>query len=186
MPKLRKLACDGADILVFDELIGADLQDKLDDTFVSELRYQHGERDIKGTRQMGFVANFDVADAVEDKFVKTTLRLVDEYFPGERFELRRAYCNSNMYGEMSYPHRDFPAADTRSLTVLWYVHKEWDRRWGGETLFYEGGEPVLCVAPRPWRAVLFRGSIEHKTGVPTRECYLERITFVLKLEAISS
>jgi hypothetical protein len=47
-------------------------------------------------------------------------------------------------------------------------------------MFYDGGEARHTVAPRPGRLVIFDGALVHRVGVPSRECYVPRITVAFK------
>ena len=95
----------------------------------------------------------------------------------------RCYCNLIVFGDMTYPHRDC-APGAQDVTALYYANAHWDRSWGGETMFYDArGDTALAINPRPGRLVLFRGAIEHCTGVPSRACFESRLTIACKFRA---
>lgn len=104
--------------------------------------------------------------------------VLDRLFPDVGAELYRAYCNSTRYGDVAFAHAD---SDRPSLTLLYYANPVWREEWGGETLFYDGrGEPIVAVAPRPGRLVVFRGEMLHRGGVPSRTCYEPRLSVAVK------
>ena len=97
-------------------------------------------------------------------------RRVENFFPGERQGLYRVYVNMTHYGDMEYPHQDREPRE-RNVMLLYYANATWEHHhWGGETLFYEDHDTAVAVLPLPGSIALFRGSIEHTGGVPTRVC----------------
>lgn len=106
--------------------------------------------------------------------------LVDRLFPRQERAPYRAYCNMIVYGDMVFAHRDCEP-DMDDITVLYYANATWQRDWGGETLFFASqGDIATAVSPRPGRFALFHGAIEHRVGVPARECYEPRLTVACK------
>jgi hypothetical protein len=102
--------------------------------------------------------------------------------PGVRYRAYRAYCNHAAYGDMLFTHTD-AMPGSHELTALWFVAREWDLEWGGETLFFNSREDAEFVAsPRPGRLVVFDGSIVHCGRPPSRICFAPRYTFAYKLE----
>jgi SM-20-related protein len=175
----RRHTVDGRELLVLDGVISV-ADARLLGQSLEALPYRKTERDVPGDRMRGFVANFDVARCREHTFVVAIERLIARYLPKERFSLWRMYCNNNVYGDMSRPHRDSPPR-ARDVTALLYASPVWRPEWAGETIFYDkAGDAVACVAPRPARVALFRSAIVHRNGVPSRECYEPRLVVALK------
>ena len=55
------------------------------------------------------------------------------------------------------------------VTMLLYLNDEWERDWGGETLFIDGETDVgLCVRPKPGRVVLMDQDVLHRVSVPSK------------------
>jgi SM-20-related protein len=179
----REYRIDGAEICVIDGLLSARAHLAVARA-LQNMPFRKVEADREGTLMRGFVADFAIDRVEDDPLVRATLAQVAAFFPGEAFTIARTYCNNNVYGDMSYPHRDASPKRPRDVTALYYANERWDKEWGGETIFYDAtGDAVVCVAPQPNRLVLFRGWIEHRNGIPSRECYAPRLSFVLKLKA---
>jgi len=103
---------------------------------------------------------------------------------GSRFRLYRAYTNCNRYGDMLFPHTDCLPGQ-RELTALWFMARDWDPDWGGETLFFnEQQDAEFVVSPRPGRLVIFEGEISHCGRPPNRICYRARYTLAMKFERV--
>lgn len=154
--------------------------------FALRLPYRRQETDRPDTaHQRSFSVTLDPGFLADEPLFARFDAVVAHLFPEERHALYRAYVNCFVYGDMTYPHRDCPA-DRTDVTVLYYINSEWSRDWAGETLFYEeDGEPVLAVLPRPGRIAVFRGAIEHRSGVPSRDCREERLTLAYKLRPVA-
>lgn len=124
------------------------------------------------------------ADASADDHPETA-ELVHELvrltFPDRELELMRVHCNLIVYGDMAFPHRDC-APDRGDATVLVFANEEWDREWGGELTFFDGHDVVASVTPKPGRMACFDGSLEHRVGIPMRECYEPRLTMAWKFK----
>lgn len=157
-------------------------QNELNDfhALVSNLSFTRTERDNSGDQHCIFNAEF-IPEKVESSLRVGVVarKLLQDFCPENEYVLRRSYINMSHYGDMAYPHRDC-ALEGKDMTILYYVNKEWDYRWGGETIFYANHESQNIVMPKPGRFLIFPGYIEHKGAVPTRECVNSRFTFALK------
>jgi SM-20-related protein len=179
----REQLIDGLELFIVDDLITGRQAAALSGAMAT-MPFRKTEIDRRGTRFRGFVTDFPVAEIGGHFLVRTITEEVARFFAGERVTLDRAYCNNNVFGDMSHPHRDSPVARPRDITALFYVNERWDKEWGGETIFYDNqGDSVVCIAPRAGRLALFRSCIEHRNGIPSRECYEPRLTFVMKYRA---
>jgi SM-20-related protein len=90
----------------------------------------------------------------------------------------RVHANLVTYGDTMFPHQD----SDRGVTAIYYANPSWAEAWQGETVFYDGSEPVHTVAPRPGRLAIFDGAIFHRSGVPSRLCREPRITVAFKFD----
>ncbi|TQD48926.1 hypothetical protein FKV25_04500 [Lysobacter aestuarii] len=105
--------------------------------------------------------------------------------PGHGYRPYRAYTNVASYGDMLFTHTDC-LPEQRDLTALWYLCDRWDVEWGGETVFYDANDELMCaVRPRPGRLVVFDGAIKHAGRAPNRICYTPRYTFAIKFERVA-
>lgn len=168
------------EVLALDDVLSEEEGAELD-RLIADMRYQRAEVDRSGTRQRSLVAEFDLATVFRAEFVRKVVAICRLVRDNEALQPYRVYLNNNSYGDMSYVHCDSRPGDA-TITAILYPNRLWDKDWGGETLFYDlVGQSIACVLPRFGRLVVFDGEIEHKGAVPTRECYEERLTFVVKL-----
>ena len=67
-------------------------------------------------------------------------------------------------------------------TVLYYANSEWDKDYGGETLFYDAInlEIVAAIKPIPGRFVVFDSAIPHSARPPQMNCPYKRYTVATK------
>ncbi len=147
---------------------------------VQTLAFVKGEKDFDGDVYPIFSVDFD-----QGKFEAQTLigqksrELMKEIYPDLDYKLFRVYINLSNYGDMEFPHRDC-GLEEKNITVLYYVNKVWDFKWGGETIFYENDESKQCVLPRPGRFLIFAGAVQHIGSIATRICTESRLTLALK------
>lgn len=174
---------DHQELLVFDAALTRK-QIQSHDSFLDTSEYKRSEQDRRTTTEVKtFVLELDPVRMRKDVLFFSATEAIRTHFPGESQKLWRAYCNLNLYGDMSYSHRDCPPGD-RSLTVLFYANACWKQSWAGETMFFnDAGDSVIAVNPKPGRMVVFRGAIEHRTGLVSRECFTGRLTIALKFAA---
>jgi len=181
------LRVDGRELLVIDDFMTGDRLANLATFFdFAPAQRIEGDRTDDATSRLWIIPiRRDVAE--QQPYYRDILTVVGEHFPKETFALNRAYCNAISYGDMLYRHRDNRDVASRDLTALLFVAEQWESDWGGETLFYdEEGEAVFAVSPKPGRLVLFRSTIEHRAGTPSRICPRTRLTLALKLNNVST
>ena len=180
MPLRHRFAIDGREIFVLDDFVqGARLAHLT--TYFDFAPAQRIEADRGDTDASRFwIVPLDRDATEQQPHYRDVVNAAAEHFAGERFALERAYCNVISYGDMLYRHRD--SGDARDVTALLFLCESWDAAWGGETIFFDdAGDAVHAVSPRPGRLVLFRSSIEHRAGSPTRVCNRTRLTLAFKL-----
>ena len=81
----------------------------------------------------------------------------------DRFDTSKIFrCFSNCFrkGDRTNFH-----VDPGGKTYMFYLNKDWKRRWGSHTIFRRNG--MVKVLPKPGRLVVFDASIEHKGTPPT-------------------
>lgn len=112
-------------------------------------------------------------------------KLISKFYPEKDYILFRVAVNLMTKGDMEVPHYDcLPQRD--DVTLLYYINKEWEHTWGGETLFYNQGDTELGILPKPGRFVIFPGIVEHKAGIPSRLAKDVRYTLALKYTSRSN
>lgn len=105
------------------------------------------------------------------------------FSPGQTYKIFRQYCNVCFYGDLLLPHRD-ANPDQTDITALWYLNAQWEREWGGETLFFDEEARIShAIEMVPGRLVLFDGCILHVGKTPNRQCYEGRLTLAIKFYA---
>ncbi|MVT11432.1 FlmC family 2OG-Fe(II) oxygenase [Chitinophaga tropicalis] len=177
--QVRKDVIDGHPVYIVDNCLdGAHI-----DAYYKEsmkVSFRKGETDFKGDQFPVFSYDFDpISFSSKYSIGKTADMLLAKLFPESDCTLFRSYINMIHYGDMEYPHRDCEIGKG-NITFLYYVNNNWDYTWGGETKFYEDGEPRMAILPKPGRCVIFLGEVEHSAGVPTRICSSSRLTLALK------
>src|SRR5262249_3163866 len=124
----------------------------------------------------GAVCDISPEMLAAEPFFGEMRRFGEDMFPDEKFEFERVYVNITVYGDVYFPHRDCMAY-LNDITVLYYGNLVWKSDWGGETVFFnEELEAEVAVSPRPNRALVMRGAIPHRGGVPSRVYHQERFT----------
>lgn len=179
----QKLTLDGRELFVFDEIIA--MRDHRELALSLErLPYTRLQVDTKATvhRYRYWSAHLELATIRRQLVYERIAALLDEHFAEEKLRLDRAYVNQNSYGDMTFIHTD-GGARQRDVTALYFAHARWRTEWGGETLFFDRrADARFAVSPTPRRLVLFRGSIKHRIGVPTRQCSVTRLSLVFKFK----
>jgi len=177
---------DGRELFLIDDfLAGPALRN-----FAEDLEHEpfvRGERDRSGgTDFVSWVRDYEPPQVRRQPYFRRIAEQLAACFPDESFELVRAYASALSYGDLSLAHRDC-GAEARDVTAVLYLTPDWQRDWGGETIFFaEGGDARLAVSPRPGRLALFRGAIEHRGDPPTRACTRARLSMVFKFVATES
>lgn len=176
----RHARIGGADIWVFDGLLDSVA------TLVHALNRAPFTRTEVATPEtanfLHWACEMDLRTLAQLPIYQATQRAVQSVMPTRNYRPYRAYTNFASHGDVLLIHTDCaPGAD--EYTALWYLAKEWDADWGGETLFFDDKRDAqFVVSPRPGRLVLFHGSIPHAGRPPSRHCYMPRYSFAIKLE----
>jgi hypothetical protein len=78
------------------------------------------------------------------------------------FRIFNSYVNLGIRGDQHEAHSDYYWKDG-GKTLLLYANKEWNRNWGGETVFFnDNGVEIEYVTPYiPGRIVIFDSDIPH-------------------------
>ncbi|WP_160292159.1 FlmC family 2OG-Fe(II) oxygenase [Pedobacter lusitanus] len=172
-------------IYIIDDEIEKDLVDNFYEQ-IQTLAFVKGEKDFDGDKYPIFSVDFDVEKfETSNLFAQKAAFLIERFYADHQYQMRRAYINLSNYGDVEFPHSDC-REDENDLTVVYYVNKFWDYRWGGETIFYENHESKRCVLPKPGRFLIFPGAVEHLGSISTRICTESRLTMAIKYKQISS
>lgn len=117
------------------------------------------ETDIyKGERVLsGMIADLpsEWRNKLDDKIITQANSLVKK-----DYSIFRGYINAWKCDDVSLPHHD-----GNHTTCVIYCNRDYDVKYGGETIFYDNDEDVVAaVSPKPGRAVFFNGWMLHKAG----------------------
>lgn len=177
--KIRKETIDGFPVYVIDNFI--DLHEA--ESFfhkVSKLPFRRTEKDNAESEFPIFGHDFDPLMFAEEFVIgRQANNILREIFPDKKYTLFRSYINMSHFGDVDFPHRDCEKG-SGNITVLYYVNTSWDYTWGGETKFYEDGDPKILIMPKVGRCAVFFGEVEHSGSIPSRICKYSRLTLALK------
>ncbi|MEO7247814.1 MAG: 2OG-Fe(II) oxygenase [Novosphingobium sp.] len=171
-------------VCVIDGMFDAGMVAILHESF-RRLPFKCDEYDTEETRHLPhWKFEFDLAAIDANPLLRNFRTMicaqVECLYPDRRLSLQRIHCNNHAYGDQQNAHQDI----ARGVTALYIANAAWQDDWWGETLFYdERGEPVLAVAPKPGRVILFAGEIVHRGGVPSRLCFEQRLSVAFKFAA---
>lgn len=134
---------------LFDEQFIADM-----DAYVKTLPFTQTEVDVHETHlQQGKSTDFDREHPLIKRMIDTYAEYIDSSI------LQRTYCNKILNTDTPQSHTD--SKYEVDMTVLYYVNKDYNFEWGGETLFYDNEDANLAVTPKPGRVAIFPGNILH-------------------------
>jgi hypothetical protein len=179
----RSAQVSGRDVFVFDELVSVEESARYYNAIMqaSFTRTESARPDTREFRH--WVCEMPLENLPRTTLWQATERAVLGVRPAQRFVPYRVYTNYASFGDALLTHIDAASA-IPELTAIWFLCDQWDREWGGETLFYDdAGDAQIAVSPRPARLVLFDGAIRHAGKAPNRNCPVGRYTFAIKLRA---
>lgn len=94
--------------------------------------------------------------------------------------LLRCYMNAHTYGVDGYFHTD-SSRDNEKTMVLYIVSGDWNKNWGGETIFQENDELIFSVLPKKNRSIVFNSNLSHCARGVSRLFHGIRKTFMIKV-----
>jgi hypothetical protein len=114
------------------------------------------------SRKWSYYLNFK--EDIENGFLKINDILLKKYLLQDLFTLKRSYASANSYGSAGEYHTDDGAKDYNEvITIMYYLNSSWNLLFGGETFFLNENkdEIISAITPKPARAVIFDGFINH-------------------------
>lgn len=176
-------------IQTFNNFLPPDILNKIDQLIVDQ-GWQYGWRSRSkhdtgipfGHWNIDFAKSgsdngFDVSDRLPESLSLAWHHIQEKYCPAAR--LIRCYANGHTYGVEGYPHTDTIRLGNKTLLI--YLNQDWNRDWGGETVFYNGDEVLHAELPKRNKAILFEGSVAHVAKGVSRACPALRVTLMFKL-----
>jgi hypothetical protein len=167
------------DILdIFDDFLPEEVRFSLD-VWVRQLPYRKIDVDRTDVSDLHWIYSMQPATT----FVRALpfLRVMDDFikqnFLTNSHSVLRTYIYSGSFSDIYHTHVDY--CDPDDVTAIYYPSR-WLDHWGGELLFYDGGEPRWVVAPRTGRLIIFRGSREHRVAPISFAAENARYSIVLR------
>jgi|SRR6056300_345084 Rps23 Pro-64 3,4-dihydroxylase Tpa1-like proline 4-hydroxylase len=182
----RRLDLDSGTIIVDDNSISEELKKFLDWTREEALYQskQYDNFDSKDIQKPIWVCKFPPEEFEKTPIWPEVLDNFLNYFEHEAVKLTESYILVSNFGEEHYYHLDPKGVgSSRSITAVIYLNEEWDKNWGGETMFEENDDVVHAVLPKFGRIVYFDHCISHSTRAPNVQCPQRRYVLVLKIQA---
>jgi hypothetical protein len=124
----------------------------------------------------------------EQNFLNISDSLLKKHGLNRIFKFKRAYASANTYGFSGEYHVDDGAKEYNEiLTVMFYLNHDWNLDYGGETFFlnHNKNEIEHAVIPKPGRAIIFDGFIQHGPRPLSKFCDELRMVLTFKYELIS-
>jgi hypothetical protein len=112
-------------------------------------------------------------------FSQDIFRSICELFDTQ-FVIRRIYANGQLACQKGDIHKD--SEDDAHFTFVYYPLQEWRREWGGNLMFYEGGEVNKCVSYVPNRAISFPAKVTHGAEATSKDYEGMRVSVAWKLQ----
>lgn len=172
-----------------DNFLPEDLYIKLYQTLMFQRftpNWDRGEADKYGHWNSNFLKHdhasnlADKSNDFENVVAKEVWDWVKENVPEFRNKiLLRCYMNAHTYGIEGYFHKDSERNNEKTM-VLYIVNGNWDKDWGGETVFAENEDLVNSVLPKQNRAIVFDSNIDHCARGVTKAFTGLRKTFMFK------
>lgn len=124
--------------------------------------------------------NIDKTSLNGRSFLLWTKKITDVF--EEPLELNKTYINKADCATKTRAHCD---NSDNGPSVLIPMNREWDRNWGGYTVFFKGmdsSEIVKTISPSPGQIIIFNGSMWHLALPPSMCAPGPRFMMALKFE----
>lgn len=121
---------------------------------------------------------FDKLEFIDNKFVYKWKNNPDPIFlkvfekikeqAGEKFIPWRFIINKQTRGLDSGIHSDFPKEKQKSKTFILYLNKKWEKKWGGDTVFYDQNKiEIERCSPEPGKLISYDSQVLHQGLSPS-------------------
>lgn len=125
--------------------------------------YNSSESEIQDLSNKKLACQLDMSDPIlENIFSEDRIGVISNYIPQDTFYHWRSYINLGIHSDNHKIHvDDFKVGD--GITLLYYANRNWDRDWGGETLFYDDERKEILYTSSfiPGRLIIFSSTIPH-------------------------
>lgn len=119
-------------------------------------------------------------------YSKDRIEILSKYIPQDKYYHWRSYINLGLVSDIHKIHVDeFSNGD--GLTLLYYVNRNWNCDWGGETIFYDDERKNIKYVSSfvPGRIIIFESSIPHSAKPQHLNGPSYRFTLACKFKRIS-
>lgn len=96
---------------------------------------------------------------------------------GEQLRIMRSYLYAGQFNDIYHTHAD--SAQSDDVTAIYYPPR-WEDHWGGDLIFYDGGEPRWAIAPRGNSLIVFQGARRHRISPVSIAAKASRCSLVLR------
>lgn len=103
---------------------------------------------------------------------------------GKNYVVDRVYANGQLHGQCGNIHKDYDSEISNAKTLLIYMNYEWKPEWGGHTVIEKSEGEYVSILPKPGKAILFDGTLNHVGLEPTIHCNTMRVTVVYKMREV--
>lgn len=182
-------------ILIANKLDNQPLFELIDNVFDEQtIDKLYGEfRDFKSWKFTGSAGNtnhrkLSIDLQKKEKIDRILFDKADEilktYNLKEFVKFRRAYASGMTHGTIHNLHVDDGFHNLNEIfTIMFYLNKEWDVTFAGETIFYYAdNETIQSILPKPGRVILFDGAVPHLARDPSRICSELRMVATFKYQ----
>lgn len=125
--------------------------------------YNSSESEVQELSNKRLGCHLDITDPIlETIFSGERLSILTKYIPQDNFYHWRSYINLGIHSDIHKIHvDDFKIGD--GITLLYYLNRNWDCDWGGETIFYDDKRENIKYVSKfvPGRLILFSSTIPH-------------------------
>lgn len=169
-------------VYVLDDLVHESIRQQVFET-IYELPFYHADFDRDDTQAFRHMVHLFEPSQYDNPLLQA-LTDAAQVFLAERGErtsgVGQMYVNFGLFGDHQFAHTD----GDNVWTALVFVNQEWHTDWAGELLLYDDSAPrapAWAIAPEPGRMVIFDGRILHRGGVPSKHCFVPRLSLAIKL-----
>jgi len=121
----------------------------------------------------------------DDETPETAKKLTERFkkLVPEDYTLVRSMASSNTFAIDGDWHTDWPHPGV-SITGVLYTDRQWERNWGGETLFVDEDGNMAASEYEPRKLITFDSSIPHIGKGPQRRC--KEMRTILAFQAVQT
>jgi len=147
---------------VYDNLFNQENLEKIYEHFVKNCKWEFGNNLTEASLKWKYNPTFD--SDIEKLILNNQENILKNTGLNHIVKLHKCYVSANQYGHFGEFHYDEDAAEYNNwFTLMYYLNKQWNLDFAGETVFLNEKEDDIftSIIPKPGRAILFDGFIKH-------------------------